>query len=318
MNNTLKILFASIASLFALSTTASATTQGIRGCNWADARDNYQTGWVLPSGLSASSTSSDAATLAGKVATAVKAVGGTCVRLPINPPTVSSSFWTVYKSAINQLISSGVKVDLCYWIENGGGTIYNTSTWNTMWSTVNSAYGSNGSVYFEPINEPYGYSASALDNVYATFISTYHCSNWKCILDGTGYADHLSGVGSDSRLTNQYLGLHFYQWSNYTCYQSYYNDVQGRIGGYDSRCVITEMGATATDGANYYGQSACNLWGEIEYIVGTSNYVYTNNLGSFGWAGLKDGDGYRWWNSSSDFTATNQSLLNEYHWSWHL
>jgi len=309
---------ASIAVLNILAAHSSASTQGIRGCNWADSRDNYQTGWVLVSGMSASTTSSQASSLASKVATAVKSAGGTCVRLPINPPTVSSSFWPVYQSAINTLLSSGVKVDLCYWIENKGGTIYNTSTWNAMWSTVNSAYGGNSNVLFEPINEPYGYSASSLDGIYASFISTYHCANWKCILDGTGYADHLSGVGSDSRLTNQYLGLHFYQWINSSCWQDYYNDMSSRVAGYNSRCVVTEMGANATDGANYYGQSACNLWGEIEYMVGASNYVYTNNLGSIGWAGVKDGDSYRWWNSSSDFRATNQSLINEYHWSWHL
>ena len=33
---------------------ASAATNQFKGVNWADTRDNYNTGWVIPDGLAAS------------------------------------------------------------------------------------------------------------------------------------------------------------------------------------------------------------------------------------------------------------------------
>jgi hypothetical protein len=45
------------APLVFVSQSASAATNGFRGVNWADARDNYVDGWVIPSGLTATATS---------------------------------------------------------------------------------------------------------------------------------------------------------------------------------------------------------------------------------------------------------------------
>src|SRR5579872_1897113 len=110
---------AAAIALFASVVPAHANTQGIRGINWADARNNFQTGWVLPSGMYAGMSGSQAYTLGQHVALACKSIHGTYVRMPVNPPTVSSSGnnWSTYQQAINGVLSEGVGVDLCYWTE---------------------------------------------------------------------------------------------------------------------------------------------------------------------------------------------------------
>ena len=53
----LRVLLASVLAaplLVASAPGASAATNSFRGVNWADARDNYVDGWVIPTGLTAS------------------------------------------------------------------------------------------------------------------------------------------------------------------------------------------------------------------------------------------------------------------------
>ena len=73
-------------SVLAVAHQASAATNSFRGVNWADARDNYVDGWVIPTGLTAADSYS---TVRGKadgiLAGFQNLLGANTVRLPINP-----------------------------------------------------------------------------------------------------------------------------------------------------------------------------------------------------------------------------------------
>ena len=48
------LMAASLTVVAQQATPALAATNQFKGVNWADTRDNYNTGWVIPDGLSAS------------------------------------------------------------------------------------------------------------------------------------------------------------------------------------------------------------------------------------------------------------------------
>ncbi|WP_217488559.1 hypothetical protein [Curtobacterium sp. Csp1] len=115
------------------------------GVNWADPRDNYVNGPVVPSGLS---TSDDYRTVYKTSERIVrefrKDLGADTVRLPVNPYSVGTAWWTSYKGAIDAARHQGVVDD--------------PAAWTAMWDTLTSTYRGDAGVYFEPMNEPFGYA----------------------------------------------------------------------------------------------------------------------------------------------------------------
>src|SRR3954464_10065148 len=105
-----------VAPLLAVPPAASAATNSFRGVNWADARDNYVDGWVIPTGLSASDSYS---TVRGKadgiLAGFQNLLGANTVRLPVNPQSVNSAWWASYRGAVDSALAHGMKVILSYW-----------------------------------------------------------------------------------------------------------------------------------------------------------------------------------------------------------
>jgi hypothetical protein len=136
----------------------------VKGGNWADTRDNYNTGWVIPCGLTSSETVAEAQSKADEIASNIQYIGGNMVRVPINPPSVADSYWwSIIQAYVNELVKDGLYVDMCCWTESSSvGTVDDMSDWETMWETVDSVYASNWSIFYEPINEPFGYSTSDL------------------------------------------------------------------------------------------------------------------------------------------------------------
>src|SRR4051794_19171513 len=68
MSTLLAVSLAIVGGMVALQAgPAQASTNGIRGVNWADQRDNFVNGVLYPSGLSASDTYSSAAIVANQV-----------------------------------------------------------------------------------------------------------------------------------------------------------------------------------------------------------------------------------------------------------
>lgn len=304
--------------------TAYAATQ-FAGVNWADARDNYNSGWVIPTGLSASDSY---ATVQAKANTILAAfqnnLGANTVRLPINPPSVAQSWWGSYTAAIDTASSRGMRVILSYWSASTSQGTAGSGFW-TMWQTVVNKYGGNGNVYFEIMNEPYGYSATDWTNLGAQWLSTFSSvPRGRVIVSGTGYNDHLSAVGSDSRLNGCLLSLHIYpDWNtSYTTENQWKQDLINRLAGYSSRAIVDEFGAPMTTGINYnVGENNINGNHDIAFMYGVPNQIRAFGMGAVYWPGLKSGDSYtmEYLNGSGtniSLSNTNASGVVQLRWAW--
>jgi hypothetical protein len=130
-----------------------AQTNQFRGVNWADERDNFQSGVIYLSGLSSTDTYESASIVAESVlGQFVDLLGSNSVRLPINEATVSN-YWGTYTGAIDVALTKG-KVILCFWSEYSGAEVRDMNAFWAMWQTVVDHYGDNPNMYFEVFNEP--------------------------------------------------------------------------------------------------------------------------------------------------------------------
>lgn len=296
-----------------------STTGSFYGVNWADARDNFQSGVLYLSGLSSTDTYSSASIVADSVISQMMSLlGSNSVRMPINESTVSS-YWSTYTGAIDIALSKG-KVVLCYWAANNGKPANMTNFWN-MWTTVVNKYGADTNCYFEPINEPYGYSATDLCNMYYSWITTYtSVSQSRVILDGSATAQNVPAVGGDPRLNNCLLAVHDYSFfvsPPYTTEAEWSNHIAGYVGSYSSRTICTEWGYPCSPG---YKNSI--YYDYIDYSPGlTSNFFYyyargvatqlhSWGMGSFYWPGLRDGDWYSMTKKSGSGSSITLSVPN--------
>lgn len=298
---------------------------GIAGVNWADGRDNFVDGWVIPSGLTASDTYTTVSAKANAVLSGFQTniAGVNTVRLPINPPSVLESWWGAYTGAIDRALSKNMKVILGCWesASSKNGIIDNTTQFWSMWQTVVNKYGSNNNVYFEVFNEPHGYTLAQLTTIYAEFLSRYpSVPKGRIILSGTGYSENVTGVGADSRFTSCLLALHNYAyWATRTT-AGWEADWRSRMGTYKNRTVVTEYGATMTTGKNYNGSQSDN---EVAYIVGSCNVFRNDGVASVYWPGLRDDDTYSIQRrggsgTSITMTTTNASGVSRIRYGWGL
>ncbi len=298
---------------------ASAATNQFKGVNWADTRDNYNSGWVIPDGLAASDNYSQVYSIANNYIKAFQAnLGANTVRLPINPPSVSQSWWGAYHGAIDAALADGMKVIISAWTQSTStGTITDMTAWNNMWSTVVGQYGGNGNVYFEPLNEPYGYSLSQWVSICSSWLSKFSSvPRGRVIISGTGYNDHVTGVGASSALTGTLLSLHYYgTWNSYTQESQWQSDLNNRIGSYTGRTIIDEFGAPMTTGVNYLA----NHNGAVEqsYFAAVTDLARADGMGSVYWAGLKTGDSYSMEaHNGSGLSNNNASGVTQVRWGW--
>ncbi|MEV7392989.1 cellulase family glycosylhydrolase [Streptomyces sp. NPDC091215] len=298
---------------------AAAATNQFKGVNWADARDNYNTGWVIPDGLAASDSYSQVYSVADKYIKAFQSnLGANTVRLPINPPSVSQSWWSAYRGAIDAALADGMKVVISAWTEKTSvGTVTDMTAWKAMWSTVVGAYGSNGNVYFEPLNEPYGYSLSQWVSVCSSWLSQFSSvPRSRVVISGTGYNDNVTGVGASSALNGTLLSLHYYgYWNSYTKESSWVSDLKNRIGGYTGRTIIDEFGAPMTTGTNYLtGHDN----GQFQsYLAAVTDTARSDGMGSVYWPALRTGDSYSLQaHNGSGLSDTNSSGVTQVRWGW--
>ncbi|OQP58294.1 hypothetical protein A3860_08225 [Niastella vici] len=293
-------------------------TNNFKGVNWADPADNFKDGLVVISGLSSSDSYATVQTKSGNILTGFQNRGANTVRMPVNPATVSQSWWNAYTGAIDLAASRGMNVVLAYWEGSSSqdGLVDNTSQFYSMWQTIVNKYGSNSHVYFEPMNEPHGYSSTDLNNLYATWLSNYpSVPRGRIILDGQGYAQNVNVVGADSRLSSCLLSYHNYTWfdNNKTTTGDWVAAIQSIA--YPDRTIVTEFGIPMTTGKNYLGAPGSDR--EIAYFQGMTEGILARNMGCIYWPGLRDGDSYSLttWNGSS-MTTNNASGLSRLQYAW--
>ena len=310
------------ASLLSTAAPASAATNSFRGVNWADQRDNYVDGWVIPSGLTAADSYATVRSKADGIITGFQQqIGANTVRLPINPQSVNSDWWARYQGAIDSSLSNGMKVILSYWEANKDGYVDDLAAWNTMWDRVTGDYGGNGNVYFEPMNEPFGYSLNAWVSLCSTWLSRYaSIPRGRVLISGTGYNDNVTGVGAASALTGTLLSLHFYGfWASDTTRAAWTANLSNRLGSYSSRTIIDEAGSPMTTGLTYTGGQ--NQDGNVftAYLAATTDLARSRQMGIVYWPGLRTGDSYSLTRQSgSGLAVNNASGVAQLRWGWGL
>ena len=184
------------------SSTPEPSAVGLEGVNWADARDNFQSGWLIPTGLSASDSYSDVYARAWWMLSELPA-GANTIRLPINPATVLNNtgtgpgwWWRQYQGAIDAATDLHMNVILGYWgtesdpgtIDGRSGAAYPNlmcsdpnshyagspySDFDEMWHQVIERYAGNSHVYFEIMNEPHGYTPQQWDSLAEQWLACF-------------------------------------------------------------------------------------------------------------------------------------------------
>jgi endoglucanase len=306
---------------------AQAATNDFRGVNWADQRDNFVDDTLVLGGLS---TSDSYATTQAKTNAIVSGfqnnLGANTVRMPVNYPTVSGSYWNSYTGAIDAATGTGMRVILSYWEAAGSrnGSVDNLSQFWSMWQTIVARYTGNANVYFEPMNEPYAYSDADWKNLAAQWLSNYPgVPRGRVIISGAGYNQRLITIGSDSRFDGTLISRHTYQFfdTGRTTEDAWRQDLRTSVGSYASRVIITEWGAPMTDGRNYDAPSTSDSF--VAFIRGTAAEARAEGLGTVYWPGVRPDDHYRLQTINGSGTAltlstTNASGRDQLRYSWGL
>lgn len=298
--------------------------QAFRCVNWADPRDNFVNGNLELSGL-ASATDTYATVQAkandilAEFQTKLKADS---IRIPINEPTVSGTWWGAYKGAIDAAIGKGMKVVIAYWAYQNGRPA-DAAAFKNMWQVVVSAYQSNNLVYFDIHNEPYGYSGTTWNDAAAQWLADFpDVPRGRVIVAGTGYDDNVNPVGGDSRFAGCILQLHIYGFwhTDWTAKQQWQDSMTKALGPYAARTLVGEWGAAMTTGTDYGNMADGDAY--RSYVVAVSNVMHEAGMGSCYWPGLRNGDSYSMTklNSGSPLTLTVNSAsgLGRLHWAWNV
>ncbi|MGC9941530.1 MAG: RICIN domain-containing protein [Verrucomicrobiota bacterium] len=285
---------------------SGAAASTFHGFNWADPNDNYVDGPLLLSGLSLTNNYANVQSIAGMVLGAFSGVGANTVRIPINPETVIGSWWATYKGAIDEATSLGMKVIVCPWTgaSDGNGMVNDPACFWKMWDTVVTDYNGNGNVYFEILNEPFGYSTANWLNVVTNWLQRYPTvAHGRVLVGGTGYDQNIAAVASADITAGCLFSVHDYGFwnSTNTSSSSWYGSLAGEVGSYAGSTVQTEFGASMNYGWNYAGGSQNN--NEIASIIGFSTYCSSNHTGAVYWPGLRDGDSYSMFTRNTNNTA---------------
>jgi hypothetical protein len=275
--------------------------------NWADPGDNFQAGVLQPSGLSSKSDTYD--TVLAKANAILSgfqtALSANSIRIPINEPTISNTaWWTAYKGIIDAAIGKNMKVMVAYWYKPGVGTVPDMNAFYAMWQAVVDAYGTNNLVYFDIINEPSGYSATAFINLAVEWMGKFpSVSKNRVVVAGTYNDTNVTQHGADARLAGCILNIHIYAiGSSDANPANWTNKLKTAVGAYANRTVVSEYGAPMTNGLDYSG--AVNGTAFIAYMQAVTSQIRASGMGSCYWPGLRNGD----WYSITTLKGTGSNL----------
>lgn len=305
-----------------------------KGVNWAMPGDNFTDGPVVPEGLS----ESDDYDTAYAKATAIvegfrRTIGANTVRLPVNADSVPGTAWgDAYAGAVDAAADADFKVILSAW-EGGSpnGVIDDMNAFNAMWDAAVGRWESNDNVFFEPMNEPHGYSAADWREVAAGWLADRpSLPKDRVFISGTGYNQDVTGVCADSRFDGTYLSLHLYEffYSEEKTKDEWVAEFESKIGGCGSRTVLDEFGAPMDDGRDYNQANSGDNF--VRYIQAGTDTAREHGMGSVYWPALggkhTQRPDYDWYSlfalggSGTDLSLTvrNQSMVDRLHHAWAL
>ena len=300
--------------------------------NWAVNGDNYQPGPLVLSAMRGSSdTYAQVQSISNSVlGSFISLLQANCVRVPINEPTATGAWWTVYKAVIDTATAKGMKVMIAYWVKDSGhGQPYDTNAFFAMWKIVVQAYANNPLVYYDIINEPFGMSQSALTQLVQSWISMFpSVPKAQVIVPGSGWDDNVVGMGGS--FPAYLLELHIYAIGKTgpLTASAWASNVASVVGSYANRTIVGEWG-DGVGTTDFDAPVNNNL--HLAYVDGVSDQIHDAKMGSGWWPGLWAGPGSGAGNNSSwsmllmhgtwpdyTFTVQNASALKRLQHSWGL
>lgn len=284
------------------------------GLNWADRRDNFVDGYIQPSGLDSGFTFQQFYNTSLPIIQQFKTLAQTnTIRLAINAPTVlKSDYYQRWKGLVAAALQLDVKVILACWerpLEKDGRA---DADFMIMWDKVIADYSNEPNVMFEPMNEPYGYSAPAWKELAHTWLQRYPAlPRNRVLIGGTGYSEYLDGMACDSRFAGCLFSIHLYTWFAQAKTTEAWNEVlEQRIGKTQSgRVLITEFGAPMSTGIDYLQQ---HTQADAIYLNALCRVIAGWDMGSIYWPGLRDFDTFSLLqrNTQNQLQVVNNSGLN--------
>lgn len=300
-----------ITALLVVCASTFAETNQFRGVNWADQRDNFVRDKLVLTGMSKTETYESASIIADRIIGQFQELLGTnSVRIPVNEPTILEG-WDAYTGIIDKGLTKG-RMILCYWGPAGGAGPANMDRFWSMWKKLVERYGDNPNAYFEVFNEPIMYGKDQIRNLFATWLEKFpNVPRNHVILDGTGFAQNIPDIADDSRFDECLFAVHIYSmWGFYTSEEKWMEVFKNQVGKYADRTICTEWGGAMSPGTKNgeyfdyqdYNKSSTNYF--MAYIRGTTEQLRQWKMGSFYWAGLKEGD----WYSMTKKTGTGSNI----------
>ena len=321
-------LVAAVALTTMVALPASAATgpaSAIHGVNWADPRDNFQSGNIVPSSLSATDSYATTYAKATAILNGFKSFGVNTVRFGMNEKTVASNWWASYLAAFDAASALGMNVMIAPWPPPGGpNKVTNTAAFYAMWDKVINRYGKNSHFYFDIYNEPSAYSASALIDLCAAWLARYSTvPRARVIVPGTGNDSDVTVVGASSRLAGTLLGLHLYSvyGLSHLTEAAWAADIKKRVGPFGSRVVFSEFKVATTNGVNYNGARDGN--NHRSYLWAITDTAHDLGMGTLLWPGLMTGNAYSLTKVTGSgtnlkVTVNNQTVVDRLHHAWGL
>ncbi|MFE4911290.1 ricin-type beta-trefoil lectin domain protein [Streptomyces sp. NPDC056652] len=260
-----------------------------QGVHWSRLGDNFTFDRLVLQGLSPNDDYNSARTKAdGMFAAFQSTLGANTVRLPMNPATAS---WNTYNAVIDAATARGFKVVLSYWSEDGSNRVTDSylPTWNRMWDTVIARYLANPLVYFDPMNEPVGFTTAEWLNFAANWITRASAAGLPrdrmfiegAQIDGGGWGSDLRPLCDDSRFNGVYLAMHRYAFPyEARTYAYWVNDIKTLMGNCTDRTVIEEFGADADNGIDYDATPSATTPKEVAFLRAITDVIHDYGLGA--------------------------------------
>lgn len=279
--------------------TSRPTTRQFRGVNWADQRDNFVPDDLVLSGLDTSDSYATTRAKAHAILTGFKHdLGANTVRLPVNYPTVSGTYWLSYAGAIDEASRLGMNVVLSYWESNKSkdGRVDDLAQFWSMWRVIVDRYARDRHVYFEPMNEPHGYPDDEWKDLAAEWLRrSPEAPRARVIISGAGYNQRGAPIGADPRFDGCLISIHIYGFwhRTWTTVPAWTDALDASVGPYADRTLITEFGAPMTTGLDYHADPGAGPDAVfLAFMRGVSGRAHALGVGTIYWPGLRTGDPY--------------------------
>lgn len=276
-------------AVFTQASPAHADTSEFRGVNWAVLGDNFVEGLLVLDGLNQWDSYATVRAKADAIYDGFENhLAANTVRLPVNTHTVGSGWWDSYRGTIDAAVARGFKVILAYWEDGAasGGRITGRAAFDSMWNTVTAQYGSSSLVYFEPMNEPHGYSAAEWIDLAASWLNSHpSIPRGRVLVGGAGYSQDLRPVCADSRLDGTLLSYHHYTFFyGEKDYAGWVQSFRERLGSCASRAIATEFGAQMDFGLDYHDAGSTNNF--VRYFRAVTDSMRDLAMGSVYWPAI--------------------------------